>query len=31
MIPHDSGAILMCKQANITGRQIKLLCEEIIS
>ena len=31
MIPHHSGAILMCKQANISDPEIKSLCEEIIT
>lgn len=30
MIPHHSGAILMCEQANIKDPQIKSLCGEII-
>jgi uncharacterized protein (DUF305 family) len=30
MIPHHSGAILMCEQANIKDPQIKRLCGEII-
>jgi len=30
MIPHHSGAILMCEQANISDPQIKSLCSEII-
>lgn len=31
MIPHHSGAILMCKEANISDPQVKALCREIIS
>jgi hypothetical protein len=31
MIPHHSGAILMCHQANITDPEIVKLCEEIKS
>jgi hypothetical protein len=31
MIPHHSGAILMCKQANISDPEIKSLCDEIIT
>jgi uncharacterized membrane protein len=30
MIPHHSGAILMCEQANITDTEIATLCESII-
>lgn len=30
MIPHHSGAILMCQEASITDPQIKRLCGEII-
>lgn len=30
MIPHHSGAILMCGEANLTDPEIKKLCEEII-
>ncbi|MGE5564468.1 MAG: DUF305 domain-containing protein [Bacillota bacterium] len=30
MIPHHSGAILMCEQSNITDPEIKSLCGEII-
>lgn len=30
MIPHHSGAILMCQEASITDPQIKRLCAEII-
>lgn len=30
MIPHHSGAILMCEKAAITDPAIKRLCEEII-
>lgn len=29
MIPHHSGAILMCREANITDPEIKTLCESI--
>lgn len=31
MIPHHSGAILMCQQAAITDAEIKELCDAIIS
>jgi len=31
MIPHHSGAILMCEQANISDPEIKSLCGEIIA
>lgn len=31
MIPHHSGAILMCRQASITDPEIQSLCESIIS
>ncbi len=30
MIPHHSGAILMCERSNISDPQIKSLCGEII-
>jgi len=30
MIPHHSGAILMCREANITDPEIKNLCQTII-
>ncbi len=30
MIPHHSGAILMCREANITDPEIKALCQTII-
>ena len=30
MIPHHSGAILMCREANISDPQVKRLCSEII-
>jgi len=30
MIPHHSGAILMCRQAGITDAELKALCGEII-
>lgn len=30
MIPHHAGAILMCQQANLTGPEIKALCEGIV-
>lgn len=30
MIPHHSGAILMCRQAKITDPEIKKLCSEIL-
>ncbi len=31
MIPHHSGAILMCERATITDPEIKALCGDIIS
>lgn len=31
MIPHHSGAILMCQQASIADAEIKKLCETIVS
>jgi hypothetical protein len=31
MIPHHSGAILMCREANITDDGIKELCKRIIA
>lgn len=31
MIPHHSGAILMCEKANLTDPQIQQLCQNIIS
>jgi hypothetical protein len=30
MIPHHSGAILMCQKANVTDAELKALCGEII-
>ena len=30
MIPHHSGAILMCREANIADPEISFLCERII-
>jgi uncharacterized protein (DUF305 family) len=30
MIPHHSGAILMCERAKISDPQVKNLCREII-
>lgn len=30
MIPHHSGAILMCENASLTDPEIKALCEKII-
>lgn len=30
MIPHHSGAILMCEQANITDPEVRKLCEAIV-
>lgn len=30
MIPHHSGAILMCREANITDPDIKSLCQTIM-
>ncbi|MGX5733259.1 DUF305 domain-containing protein [Bosea thiooxidans] len=31
MIPHHSGAILMCEQASITDPEIVALCKQIVS
>jgi uncharacterized protein (DUF305 family) len=31
MIPHHSGAILMCEQSDIADPEIRKLCEEIIA
>jgi uncharacterized protein (DUF305 family) len=31
MIPHHSGAILMCEEAPIQDQQIRDLCKEIIA
>ena len=31
MIPHHSGAILMCEQAPITDPEVKTLCQQIIT
>ncbi len=31
MIPHHSGAILMCREASITDNEIKGLCDTIMS
>lgn len=31
MIPHHSGAILMCRQATLTDPELKRLCEGIVS
>jgi uncharacterized protein (DUF305 family) len=31
MIPHHSGAVLMCEKAKIADREIKALCQGIIS
>jgi uncharacterized protein (DUF305 family) len=30
MIPHHSGAILMCREADLTDQELMRLCEEII-
>lgn len=30
MIPHHSGAILMCREANLTDSEIKSLCQTIM-
>ena len=30
MIPHHSGAILMCEEAKLTDPEIRQLCGEII-
>lgn len=31
MIPHHSGAILMCREASLQDQELKNLCQEIIS
>lgn len=31
MIPHRSGAILMCRDANLTDPELLVLCEDIIA
>ena len=31
MIPHHSGAILMCEQADITDPELRKLCDDIIA
>ena len=31
MIPHHSGAILMCREADITDAELKMLCEGIVT
>ena len=31
MIPHHSGAILMCGQASLTDSELKRLCQDIVS
>ncbi|MBX9661189.1 MAG: DUF305 domain-containing protein [Nitrospiraceae bacterium] len=31
MIPHHSGAILMCEKASLTDAEIKSLCSEIVA
>lgn len=31
MIPHHSGAILMCREASLTDPEVLALCDEIIS
>jgi uncharacterized protein (DUF305 family) len=31
MIPHHSGAILMCEQASIQDAEIQALCDSIIA
>lgn len=31
MIPHHSGAILMCEQADLRDPEIRKLCEEIVA
>lgn len=31
MIPHHSGAILMCREASLTDAEILALCDEIVS
>jgi uncharacterized protein (DUF305 family) len=31
MIPHHSGAILMCREADITDAELKTLCEGIVT
>jgi uncharacterized protein (DUF305 family) len=30
MIPHHSGAVLMCEKSNIQDAELKLLCEQIV-
>lgn len=30
MIPHHSGALLMCDRASITDAELKKLCSEIV-
>lgn len=30
MIPHHSGAVLMCERANVTDSEIRSLCQQII-
>ncbi len=31
MIPHHSGAILMCEQASLTDQEIVALCRDIVA
>ena len=31
MIPHHSGAILMCREANLRDRELQSLCKEVIN
>lgn len=31
MIPHHSGAVLMCREANLADPELKALCERIIT
>jgi uncharacterized protein (DUF305 family) len=30
MIPHHSGAILMCREAELLDRELAVLCDDII-
>ena len=30
MIPHHSGAILMCREANLADTELKTLCQQIV-
>ena len=31
MIPHHSGAILMCRQSDLSDAEIKKLCDQIVA